>query len=63
MRHPHMPINGLPRFTDAIVEDVLLMTDADVLAEFAAAGGDAEKNAAEMRAMFERVAAQHGGRG
>lgn len=41
------------RLADALVEDILNMSDEEVLAEFRDDGGDPERHAAEMRSMFE----------
>lgn len=44
----------LGRLADSLAEDILNMSDAEVLAEFREGGGDPEQHAAEMRAMFEK---------
>lgn len=41
------------RLADEFVEDILSMSDEEVLAEFREDGGDPEQHASEMRAMFE----------
>ena len=46
--------DALDRLADALVDDVLATSDAEILAEFRADGGDPEQHAAEMRALFER---------
>lgn len=48
------------RLTDALVEDILNASDEDALAEFKEGGGDPERHAADMRALFEkRLIAAH----
>jgi hypothetical protein len=44
----------LSRLVDVLVEDVLAASDEETLAEFAETHGDPAKNAAEMRALFEK---------
>jgi hypothetical protein len=44
----------LDRLADALVEDILNLPDEQVLTEFREDGGDPERHAAEMRAMFEQ---------
>jgi hypothetical protein len=53
---------ALDRLEDALVEDILNAPDEDILAEFAEEGGDAERHAAEMRALVDRsvIAANKG---
>jgi hypothetical protein len=46
--------DALDRLAEALVDDVLATSDAEILAEFRADGGDPEQHAAEMRALFER---------
>jgi len=46
--------DGLDRLVDALVEDILSTPDKDILAELKECGGDPARNAAEMRAFFER---------
>ncbi|MEQ1712365.1 MAG: hypothetical protein ABL908_13325 [Hyphomicrobium sp.] len=46
--------DALNRLADALVDDILSASDEDMLAEFRAAGGDPDRHAAEMRALFER---------
>jgi hypothetical protein len=46
--------DALDRLAAALVDDVLATSDAEILAEFRADGGDPEQHAAEMRALFER---------
>lgn len=46
--------DALDRLAAALVDDVLSISDADILAEFKADGGDPEQHASEMRALFER---------
>ena len=46
--------DALDRLAAALVDDVLTTSDAEILAEFRADGGDPEQHAAEMRALFER---------
>lgn len=43
----------LGRLADSLAEDILNMSDEDILAEFREDGGDPEQHAASMRAMFE----------
>lgn len=46
--------DALNRLADALVDDILCASDEDILTEFRAAGGDPDRHAAEMRALFER---------
>ena len=46
--------DALNRLADALVDDILCTSDADILAEFRAAGGDPDRHAVDMRALFER---------
>lgn len=46
--------DALDRLAAALVDDVLVTSDAEILAEFIADGGDPKRHAAEMRALFER---------
>ena len=46
--------DALNRLADALVDDVLGASDQEILAEFREAGGDPEKLAGDMRALFER---------
>lgn len=43
----------IDRLAEALVEDILNMSDDEVLAEFGEDGGDPERYAVEMRSMFE----------
>ena len=43
----------IDRLADEFVEDIINMSDEEVLAEFQEDGGDPERHASEMRAMFE----------
>lgn len=45
---------ALDLLADALVEDILEAPDAEILAEFREAGGDPDRHAAEMRALFEK---------
>ena len=45
---------ALERLADFLVDDILSVSDEDVLAEFRETHGDPEHNAAEMRALFEK---------
>ncbi len=45
---------ALDRLAEALVDDVLTTSDAEILAEFRADGGNPEQHAAEMRSLFER---------
>jgi hypothetical protein len=45
---------ALGRLADVLIEDVLAASDEEILAEFAETHGDAAKNSAEMRALFEK---------
>ncbi len=45
---------ALDRLADALVEDILNASDEDILAEFRESGGDPERNASDMRALFEK---------
>lgn len=44
---------ALDRLADALVEDILNVSDEDILAEFAEQGGDARQHAEKMRSLFE----------
>jgi hypothetical protein len=46
--------NWFDRLNDALVDDILNASDEDILAEFTEEGGDPERNAEEMRALFEK---------
>ena len=46
--------DALNRLADALIDDILYTSDADILAEFRAAGGDPDRHAFDMRALFER---------
>jgi hypothetical protein len=45
---------ALDRLADFLVDDILSVSDEDVLAEFREMHGDPAHNAAEMRALFEK---------
>lgn len=45
---------ALSRLVDVLVEDLLAASEEEVLAEFAETHADPAKNAAEMRALFEK---------
>ena len=45
---------ALDRLADFLVDDILSVSDEDVLAEFRETHGNPDLNAAEMRALFER---------
>jgi hypothetical protein len=45
---------ALDRLADFLVDDILSMSDEDVLAEFREMHGDPDHNAAEMRVLFEK---------
>jgi hypothetical protein len=45
---------ALDRLTDALVEDILNASDENILAEFRESDGDPERNATDMRALFEK---------
>ncbi len=45
---------GLGRLADALVQDILDASDEEMLAEFLDEGGKAERNADEMRVLFEQ---------
>ncbi len=45
---------ALDRLADALVDDVLNASDQEILTEFREAGGDPDKLARDMRALFER---------
>ena len=47
------PSASRARLADAMIEDMLAMSDEEMLAEFKEAGGDPVKNASDMRAAFE----------
>jgi hypothetical protein len=44
---------ALDRLADAMCEDIMAMTDEEILAEFAEDVGDPHEYAAKMRALFE----------
>lgn len=44
---------ALDRLTEALVDDLLNTPDSEVLAEFRADGGDPDRSAAEVAALFE----------
>ena len=46
---------ALDRLADAFVDDILEASDEEILAEFTESHGDPAKNAAEMRALFEKA--------
>ena len=46
--------DALDRLAAALVDDVLTTSDAEILSEFRAEGGNPDQHAAEMRALFER---------
>jgi hypothetical protein len=46
---------AVDRLKQALVDDILLETDEEILAEFAAQQNSPEANAAEMRALFEKA--------
>ena len=46
---------ALNRLADAFVDDILQASDEEILAEFTESHGDPAKNAADMRALFERT--------
>lgn len=46
---------ALARLADAFVDDILQASDEEILAEFTESHGDPAKNAADMRALFERT--------
>jgi len=48
--------DALDRLVEALVADVLRASDQEILAEFHENGGDSEKLAADMRALFESSA-------
>jgi hypothetical protein len=48
---------ALDRLADAFVEDILNMSDEEILAEFQEDHGDIERHVAEMRALFEKAVA------
>ena len=45
----------LNRLSDSIAEDILNMSDEEILVEFMEDGGDPKRNASEMRALFEKT--------
>ena len=45
----------LNRLSDSIAEDILNMSDEEILIEFLENGGDPERNADEMRRLFEQT--------
>ena len=46
---------ALDNLANALVEDILALSDEEVLAEFIEDGGDPEALAARMRGIFERA--------
>lgn len=46
--------HALNRLADALVDDILNTSDEDILAEFCEAHEDPDRNAVEMRELFER---------
>jgi|1186.fasta_scaffold120655_2 hypothetical protein len=46
---------ALDRLADFLVDDILNLSDGDVLAEFKEVYGEPDENAASMRAIFERT--------
>lgn len=49
---------GPDHLVEALVEDILATSDADILAEFKEDGGDPERLAAEMQEMFRAAQLQ-----
>jgi hypothetical protein len=47
--------HALNRLADAFADDILGLSDEEVLAEFTDSHGDPAKNAADMRALFEKT--------
>lgn len=47
--------NPLDRLADVFADDILNMSDAEILAEFRETHGDPEQNAREMRERFEKT--------
>ena len=45
----------LNRLSDSLADDILNMSDEEILVEFREDGGDPERNAAELRALFEKT--------
>ena len=52
--------HALNRLADAFADDILGLSDEEVLAEFTDSHGDPAKNAADMRALFEKTAGELG---
>lgn len=53
---PHVnPSVALQRITDALCEDILTMSDEEVLQELRDQGLDPDEEAAKMRALFEQA--------
>ncbi len=46
---------ALSRLADVLVDDIFAASDREILAEFLETQGDSTKNAADMRALFERT--------
>ena len=46
---------ALDRLADALADDILSLSDQEVLVEFIADNGDPAKNATDMRALFEKT--------
>lgn len=55
MSEPRRAMQNLAEF---LVEDILSLTDEEVIAEIIEDGGDPDKIATDMRLMFERVWAE-----
>ena len=52
--HDEKERKALNRLADALVDDILSASDEDILAEFRDTHGDPDKNAAELRDLFEK---------
>lgn len=52
--HDKKEREALNRLADALVDDILNTSDEDILAEFRETHGDPDRNAVEMRELFEK---------
>lgn len=48
---------ALDNLADALIEDIMALSDEEVLEELRESGVDPERHAAEMRAIFEKAVA------
>lgn len=57
------PRQALINLAHALVDDILAMSDEDILEEFREDGGDPEQHAAAMRALVEQAVGPPVGQG